>query len=92
MDAVLNTDSGLLRDWCVPHLPRGQAHPPAAALCGDNRAQNGGVPAQPAGEEEKRGIQYDYLLDLDITSPLRTKADILGLCGLEGAAAGTGMW
>ncbi len=82
VDAVLNTDSGLLRDLVCRTYPRSSTSTGRCALR-RHRAQNGGVPAQPAGEEEKRGIQYDYLLDLDITSPLRTKADILGCVALK---------
>lgn len=75
-DVVLNTDSELLKDvvldafpWVV-HLPR------PAELCGDTVPKMAVFQHSLRAMEEKRGEPYDYLMDLDITSPLRTVQDI----------------
>ena len=83
-DVVLNTDSGLLRDLvCNAYSEVNFLHRPAA-LAGDAIAKMEVFQHSLQVMEEKRGYQYDYLLDLDITSPLRTAADVAGcLAALE---------
>ncbi len=43
-----------------------------------HRAKNARVPVQLRQMEQKKGYEYDTLIDLDITSPLRQTGDIEG--------------
>ena len=76
IDVCLNTDSDLLADLvlsCYPevvYLPRGEA------LGGDTVPKMAVFQDSLKRMEEMRGFHYDYLMDLDITSPLRTLADM----------------
>ena len=78
VDVVLNSDSGLLRDIICRTYPEvGYIHRPSALA--------GGIVPKMAVfmhslkvMEEKRGDTYDYLMDLDLTSPLRRLADVTG--------------
>ena len=75
-DIVLNTDSGLLKELVQNSYPKVVALARPAALCGDTVPKMA-VFQHSLCEMEKRGkAPYDHLLDLDITSPLRTPADI----------------
>ena len=53
--------------------------PRSEELCGDIVPKNARVPVQPAADGAgKKGYEYDTLIDLDITSPLRQTGDIEG--------------
>ncbi|MDL2325174.1 acylneuraminate cytidylyltransferase family protein [Ruminococcaceae bacterium OttesenSCG-928-A16] len=78
VDVVLNTDSGLLREVVCNVYPEVIFVHRPAALAGDTVAKMEVFQHSLQVMEEKRGCQYDYLMDLDITSPLRTLADVLG--------------
>lgn len=77
-DVVLNTDSGLLRDLVVASYPGVKFIHRPAALSGDGVAKMEVFQHSLRVMEEKRGAPYDYHMDLDITSPLRTAADVAG--------------
>ena len=76
-DIVLNTDSGLLRELVCNHYPEVVPLARPAALCGDAVPKMEVFQHSLREMESRTGKTYDYLLDLDITSPLRTPADIL---------------
>lgn len=75
-DIVVNTDSGLLRDMVINTYPEVEFLHRPAALCGDAVAKMEVFQHSLKTMEEKKGIQYDYHMDLDITSPLRTAEDV----------------
>lgn len=77
-DVVLNTDSGLLRDLVCKTYPGVRFIHRPAALSGDGVAKMEVFQQSLQVMEEKRGAPYDYHMDLDITSPLRTAADVAG--------------
>ncbi|MEG0769105.1 MAG: acylneuraminate cytidylyltransferase family protein [Ruthenibacterium sp.] len=78
VDVALNTDSDLLIDVITEKYPEITILERPAELCGDV------VPKMPVYQyslrrmEEKTGAPYDYLIDLDITSPLRKAGDVEG--------------
>ena len=78
VDVCLNTDSGLLIDVITKKYPEVTVLPRPEELCGDI------VPKMPVYQyslrqmEQKKGYEYDTLIDLDITSPLRQTGDIEG--------------
>lgn len=78
IDVVLNTDSGLLRDIVCGSYPSVVFLHRPAALCGDTVAKMEVFQQSLQVMEEKNGLPYDYHMDLDITSPLRTVADVEG--------------
>lgn len=75
-DICLNTDSELLAGIVhdkypeVVYLPRGEA------LGGDTVPKMAVFQDSLARMEAEKGCRYDYLMDLDITSPLRTANDV----------------
>ncbi len=77
-DIVLNTDSGLLRELVCNAYPEVTFIHRPAALAG------GSVPKMAVFQqslhwmEDNQAKTYDILMDFDITSPLRTVADIAG--------------
>ncbi|MFV0412188.1 MAG: acylneuraminate cytidylyltransferase family protein [Oscillospiraceae bacterium] len=77
-DIVLNTDSGLLKDIVVGLYPEVHYLHRPAALSGDSVAKMEVFQHSLRVMEEKQGFAYDYHMDLDITSPLRTAADVAG--------------
>lgn len=77
-DVVVNTDSGLLRELVQNSYPEVVYIPRTAALAGDAVAKMEVFQQSLRVMEEKRGFAYDYLMDLDITSPLRTAEDVAG--------------
>jgi CMP-N,N'-diacetyllegionaminic acid synthase len=77
-DVVLNTDSGLLCGLVKNSYPEVIHLRRPAALAGDRVAKIEVFKQSLSVMEEKRGQAYDYLMDLDITSPLRTAADVAG--------------
>ena len=78
VDVCLNTDSGLLIDVITKKYPEVTVLTRPEELCGDI------VPKMPVYQyslrqmEQKKGYEYDTLIDLDITSPLRQTGDIEG--------------
>lgn len=77
VDICLNTDSEALAQLVakkypeVVYLPRGQA------LAGDTVPKMAVFQDSLVRMEQKTGKTYDYVMDLDITSPLRTGQDIV---------------
>lgn len=78
IDVVLNTDSGLLRDLVLGSYPETKFIHRPANLCGDTVPKMAVFQQSLVVMEEQRGFTYDYHMDLDITSPLRTLNDVLG--------------
>ncbi|MDL2252531.1 acylneuraminate cytidylyltransferase family protein [Ruminococcaceae bacterium OttesenSCG-928-I18] len=76
IDIVLNTDSGLLRELVVNSYPEVTALNRPASLCGDTVPKMAVFQQSVRQMEERRGERYDFHMDLDITSPLRTAADV----------------
>ncbi len=78
IDMCLNTDSDILVERVLKHSPNTYVLPRPIELCGDI------VPKMPVYQnsvkrmEEKLNKVYDYVIDLDITSPLRQAQDING--------------
>ena len=77
-DVVLNTDSGLLRDLALGSYPEVNFLHRPPELAGDAVAKMQVFQQSLTAMEEKKNKTYDYLMDLDITSPLRTVADVAG--------------
>lgn len=75
-DICLNTDSQLLADLVAAKYPEVVYLPRGAALGGDAVPKMAVFQDSLARMEEKNGYTYDYLMDLDITSPLRTAGDV----------------
>ncbi len=75
-DIVLNTDSGLLRELVLGSYPEVVALARPAELCGDTVPKMAVFQHSLREMEARRGAPYDLLLDLDITSPLRTPEDM----------------
>ncbi len=76
VDLVLNTDSGLLRELVQSAYPEVVCLPRPAALSGDTVPKMAVFQHSLRVMEERRAAPYDLHIDLDITSPLRTAADI----------------
>ncbi len=78
IDVCLNTDSDILIDLLSKQYPYLTILPRPEELCGDI------VPKMPVYQnslermEQIKGKTYDYVIDLDITSPLRQAHDING--------------
>lgn len=81
-DIVLNTDSGLLRDLVLGTYPEVEFIHRPVALSGDSVAKMQVFKHSLLAMEEKRGHEYDYHMDFDITSPLRKPEDALGCLNL----------
>ncbi len=78
VDICLNTDSGPLVELVHAQYPNVTYIPRPESLAGDTVAKMAVFQQSLQYMEEKTGKQYDYLIDLDITSPLRQAEDILG--------------
>ncbi len=76
VDICLNTDSALLVELVKAKYPEVTYIPREAALCGDTVPKMAVFQNSLAEMEKKTGRRYDYLMDLDITSPLRTEKDV----------------
>ena len=78
VDLCLNTDSDLLIDVVTKAYPEVTVVERPEELCGDV------VPKMPVYQyslkemERRTGLIYEYLIDLDITSPLRRVQDVSG--------------
>lgn len=76
IDFALNTDSPELAELVKARYPEVVFLPRGEELGGDKVPKMAVYQDSLRRMEEKTGAAYDYLMDLDITSPLRTAADI----------------
>lgn len=76
VDICLNTDSQDLAQLVAEKYPEVVFLPRGEELGGDTVPKMAVFQDSLARMEEKRGEHYDYVMDLDITSPLRTAQDI----------------
>lgn len=78
VDIALNTDSEPLKELVLEKYPEVEYVARPEELCG-NIVPKMAVFQQTLAEMEKRkGEKYDYLIDLDITSPMRRANDVAG--------------
>lgn len=75
-DIALNTDSQPLADLAAAKYPEVVYLPRGAALGGDRVPKMAVFQDTLRRMEQRLGAPYDWYIDLDITSPLRTAADI----------------
>lgn len=78
VDVALNTDSAMLVDIVAQKYPEIRHIERPEELCGDTVPKMAVFQQTLAEMEKLRGEQYDYLIDLDITSPLRRAEDVKG--------------
>lgn len=76
VDIALNTDSQPLADLVAARYPEVVFLPRPAELGGDRVPKMAVFQNTLLRMEEQAGRPYDYTIDLDITSPLRTERDI----------------
>ena len=76
VDVCPNTDSELLVELVKAKYPEVTYIPRQADLCGDTVPKMAVFQNSLAEMEKKTGRRYDYVMDLDITSPLRTEKDV----------------
>lgn len=76
VDVALNTDSDLLAGLVARRYPEVTFLPRGQALGGDTVPKMAVFQDSLARMEAARGTPYDLLMDLDITSPLRTAQDV----------------
>ena len=76
VDICLNTDSELLAGLVAERYPEVIYLPRGEALGGDTVPKMAVFQDSLARMEEKNGCRYDAVMDLDITSPLRTARDV----------------
>lgn len=77
-DVVLNTDSDALRSLVLDSYPWVVYLPRPQELAGDRVGKAQVFRHSILEMEQRNGRPYDYHMDLDITSPLRTVADVAG--------------
>lgn len=78
VDAALNTDSPELRELVAARYPEVVSIPRPEELCGDTVPKMAVFQQTLAEMERRTGVPYDYLIDLDITSPIRRAQDVAG--------------
>ena len=78
VDIALNTDSPMLVEIVSKKYPEVHLVTRPEHLCGDTVPKMAVFQQTLAVMEEKKAVRYDYLIDLDITSPLRRAKDVLG--------------
>jgi len=83
VDVCLNTDSQDLADLVLAKYPEVYFIRRPEELGGDTVPKMAVFQQSLAYMEEKTGEKYDYLIDLDITSPLRQIHDVLGAYELK---------
>jgi CMP-N,N'-diacetyllegionaminic acid synthase len=77
VDIALNTDSDILKDIVLKKYPEVIFVPRPEALGGDTVPKMAVFQQTLKNLEENLGKKYDYLIDLDITSPLRQIDDVM---------------
>lgn len=90
-DICLNTDSDILRDIVTEKYPEVVPVPRPEELAGDTVPKMAVFQQSLKYMEEKTGKKYDYLIDLDITSPLRQIDDVLGAYNMKTARPDRGL-
>jgi CMP-N,N'-diacetyllegionaminic acid synthase len=75
VDIALNTDSDLLADLVLEKYPEVEYLPRSQEL-GEDTVPKMAVFQDTLARMEEKKDRYDYVMDLDITSPLRTVEDI----------------
>ena len=75
-DIALNTDSADLAKLVADKYPEVTFLPRCEELGGDTVPKMAVIQDSLTRMEEKNGCKYDYVMDLDITSPLRTAEDL----------------
>ena len=78
VDLCLNTDSDLLIDAVTQRYPEVTVVHRPEELCGDVVPKMRVFQHSLAEMERRTGRRYEYLIDLDITSPLRRVQDVTG--------------
>ncbi len=78
VDVALNTDSPELRELVAARYPEVVSIPRPEELCGDTVPKMAVFQQTLAEMERRTGVPYDYLIDLDITSPIRRAQDVAG--------------
>ncbi len=76
IDIALNTDSDELAELVILAYPKAVHLERTAELAGDTVPKMAVFQDSLARMEERNGIVYDFVMDLDITSPLRTAEDV----------------
>lgn len=79
VDVALNTDSPELRELVAARYPEVVSIPRPEELCGDTVPKMAVFQQTLAEMERRTGVPYDYLIDLDITSPIRRAQDVAGV-------------
>lgn len=75
VDIILSTDSDEIRSAAASFGLETEYRRPEA-LASDKAGKIDAMADALQYAEKERGLQYDYLLDMDVTSPLRTVADL----------------
>ena len=83
VDICLNTDSQELAQLVTGTYPEVEFLPRSAQLAGDTVPKMAVFQDCLRRMEERRNCQYDYVMDLDITSPLRTAQDVANAFALK---------
>ena len=78
VDVALNTDSPELHELVAARYPEVVSIPRPEELCGDTVPKMAVFQQTLAEMERRTGVPYDYLIDLDITSPIRRAQDVAG--------------
>ena len=78
VDVALNTDSPELRQLVADRYPEVVSVPRPEELCGDTVPKMAVFQQTLAEMEQRTGVAYDHLIDLDITSPIRRARDVAG--------------
>lgn len=78
VDVALNTDSPELRELVAARYPEVVSIPRPEELCGDTVPKMAVFQQTLAEMEQRTGVAYDHLIDLDITSPIRRAQDVAG--------------
>ena len=83
VDIALNTDSDILKEIVLEKYPEVTAVNRPEELAGDTVPKMAVFQQTLSYMEKETGKKYDYLIDLDITSPLRQIDDVLGAYNMK---------
>lgn len=83
VDICVNTDSKPLAGIITEKYPEAIVLPRPEELCGDVVPKMAVYQHSLREMERQKGCRYDYLIDLDITSPLRQAHDVAGAFDLK---------